>query len=87
MNLNCDLQVPPHLRNAPSSSPAPGGGPPMRRKGPKHAPDISSEVYFPSLSAAMGTDDPNQGQDKSPQRYAFGVIIETFVYFFQKIFN
>ena len=40
----------------------------MRRKGPKQAPDIASEVYFPSLSAAMGTDDPNQAQDKSPQR-------------------
>jgi len=62
--------VPPHLRNAaPSTSPAPGsGGGPVRRKGPKQAPDIASEVYFPSLSAAMGTDDPNQGQDKSPQR-------------------
>jgi len=61
--------VPPHLRNAaPSTSPAPGsGGGPVRRKGPKQAPDIASEVYFPSLSAAMGTDDPNQGQDKSPQ--------------------
>ena len=31
----------------------------------KHAPDISSEVYFPSLSAAMGTDDPNRGQGQA----------------------
>ena len=57
--------VPPHLRNASSASPAggPAGGPSSRgpRGRPKHAPDISSEVYFPSLSAAMGTDDPNFG--------------------------
>lgn len=59
--------VPPHLRNAaPSSSPAPGGGGPARRPmRPKHAPDISSEVYFPSLGAATGTDDPNHGQFQS----------------------
>jgi len=62
--------VPPHLRNASSTSAAPSanlgparGGP----KRPKHAPDINSEVYFPSLSAAMGTDDPNRGQGLSPQ--------------------
>lgn len=63
--------VPPHLRNASASStPSPSansvtatrGGP----KRTKHAPDINSEVYFPSLSAAMGTDDPNHGQG-SPQ--------------------
>ena len=60
--------VPPHLRNSAAnptaSSPAAGvrpGGP--RRM--KHAPDISSEVYFPSLSAAMGTDDPNRGQGQA----------------------
>jgi len=56
--------VPPHLRNASSASanPVGGGGPtiggPRGPRRPKHAPDISSEVYFPSLSAAMGTDDP-----------------------------
>jgi len=56
--------VPPHLRNASTAAsanpvgPTVGGprGPAGRRT--KHAPDISSEVYFPSLSAAMGTDDP-----------------------------
>ena len=61
--------VPPHLRNSsarsvrgpesmdgPQVGPTPGGTRGTRR--PKHAPDISNEVYFPSLSAAMGTDDP-----------------------------
>merc|ERR1712156_316353 len=72
--------VPPHLRNASSASAnpvgggsAPGGpaGGPAGVRGPrrpKHAPDISSEVYFPSLSAAMGTDDPaykGSGQSNS----------------------
>merc|ERR1711976_911911 len=63
--------VPPHLRNASAASnPAASSANPVAatRGGPrrtKHAPDISSEVYFPSLSAAMGTDDPNRGQ--SPQ--------------------
>ena len=61
--------VPPHLRNSsarsvrgpesmdgPQVGPTPGG--PRGTRRPKHAPDISNEVYFPSLSAAMGTDDP-----------------------------
>merc|ERR1712012_267398 len=66
--------VPPHLRNSAAnptaSSPAAGvrpGGP--RRM--KHAPDISSEVYFPSLSAAMGTDDPNRGQGQANSNRGF----------------
>jgi len=37
----------------------------------KHAPDISSEVYFPSLSAAMGTDDPNRGQGQANSNRGF----------------
>ena len=62
--------VPPHLRNsaansavsAPSATGAARPGGPRRMK---HAPDINSEVYFPSLSAAMGTDDPNHGQGQA----------------------
>lgn len=62
--------VPPHLRNSsgarsvrgPESMDGPQTGPtsggPRGPRRPKHAPDISNEVYFPSLSAAMGTDDP-----------------------------
>merc|ERR1712045_825219 len=68
--------VPPHLRNASSASanpvggggaPGSGGGPagPRGPQRPKHAPDISSKVYFPSLSAAMGTDDPAYGSGQS----------------------
>jgi len=65
--------VPPHLRNASAASANPvGGGVGPTVGGPrgpggrrtKHAPDIRSEVYFPSLSAAMGTDDP-AGQSNS----------------------
>ena len=37
----------------------------------KHAPDINSEVYFPSLSAAMGTDDPNRGQGQANRSVHF----------------
>ena len=54
--------VPPHLRNAASSASATPAGARAPGRRQKHAPDISSEVYFPSLSAAMGTDDPNRGQ-------------------------
>lgn len=62
--------VPPHLRSStgarsvrgPESMDGPQTGPtsggPRGPRRPKHAPDISNEVYFPSLSAAMGTDDP-----------------------------
>lgn len=66
--------VPPHLRNASSASAnaaASSGGPAGARafgRKQKHAPDISSEVYFPSLSAAMGTDDPNRGQGQENTR-------------------
>ena len=58
--------VPPHLRNAASSTvntPSSAARPGPRRQ--KYAPDINSEVYFPSLSAAMGTDDPNRGQGQA----------------------
>ena len=51
--------VPPHMRGG-SSSAAPvqatRGGP---RK-TKHAPDITSEIFFPSLSAAVGPNDPSR---------------------------
>jgi len=59
--------VPPHLRNVSNASANPVGGGggvgptlggPRGPRRPKHAPDINNEVYFPSLSAAMGTDDP-----------------------------
>jgi len=51
--------VPPHMRGSGGSSSSPAtivptrGGP--RRT--KHAPDIQSEIYFPSLSSAVGSSD------------------------------
>ena len=48
----------------------------------KHAPDISSEVYFPSLSAAMGTDDPNRGQGQANRYFKFNSIHTIFLFFF-----
>jgi len=64
--------VPPHLRNAASSTvntPSSAARPGPRRQ--KYAPDINSEVYFPSLSAAMGTDDPNRGQGQANSNRGF----------------
>lgn len=69
--------VPPHLRNVSAASanqdarsgvgPTVGGPRGPRRS--KHAPDINNEVYFPSLSAAMGTDDPAyRGQQSNSNR-------------------
>jgi len=62
--------VPPHLRNAGASaaSSGPAAGPPRRQK---YAPDISSEVNFPSLSSAMGADDPNKGQEPRSSNRGF----------------
>lgn len=65
--------VPPHLRGSVNSAatPSPAAGPrgPGRRQ--KHAPDINNEVFFPSLSAAMGTDDPNKGQGQANSNRGF----------------
>merc|ERR1712062_912181 len=66
--------VPPHLRNSAANSAASSPATGVRPGGPrrmKHAPDISSEVYFPSLSAAMGTDDPNRGQGQANSNRGF----------------
>ena len=71
--------VPPHLRNAAANSPAsnPSAGPRTGPRRQKYAPDINSEVYFPSLSAAMGTDDPNRGQGQA-NRYSLQTKIICF---------
>lgn len=64
--------VPPHLRNSANSSANTGPVTSSAKRGrPKYAPDINSEVYFPSLSAAMGTDDPNRGQDQGSSNRGF----------------
>jgi len=69
--------VPPHLRGGGAASASannmPPGGPtvggPRGPRRPKHAPDINNEVYFPSLSAAMGSDDPAyRGQQSNSNR-------------------
>merc|ERR1712018_632381 len=67
--------VPPHLRNSSANSavsaPAATGARPGGPRRMKHAPDINSEVYFPSLSSAMGTDDPNRGQGQANSNRGF----------------
>ena len=70
--------VPPHLRNAAANSSAnnPAVGPRTGPRRQKYAPDINSEVYFPSLSAAMGTDDPNRGQGQA-NRYVLRATYTT----------
>jgi hypothetical protein len=53
--------VPPHLRGAAASSPAASAGarPMASSRRFKQAPDINSEVYFPSLSSG-----PDEGKSR-----------------------
>lgn len=59
--------VPPHLRNSAQSAPSPASGSrgPARRGQKYMAPDTNNELLFPSLSSAMGVDDPNRGQGQA----------------------
>ncbi|XP_015928904.1 protein CDV3 homolog A [Parasteatoda tepidariorum] len=61
---------PPALRNAPASTPTSGGG----RRHPKNAPQISSELHFPSLSSAVDSNKWKLGEsDRSFQSVKHGV--------------